>query len=180
MRYESLSPDDRELVERQLGRELRGEVGVASRCLHGEVQVIATPPVLPDGTPFPTLYWLTCPLLRGRVSRLESRGFRRHLGRKLAEEPGFAASLRRAEEEYALERETWAEEMGELGRVREYFSHRGGIGGTKRGGIKCLHAHLAHYLSGGDNPVGAEVALALEGVVEGECGGDCGPFLKEE
>jgi len=47
------------------------------------------------------------------------------------------------------------------------------------GGLKCLHAHLAHFLAGGDNPVGAEVARELEGIQERECAGDCMPFLRE-
>jgi hypothetical protein len=64
------------LIEKQLNRPLRGEVRVAARCPYGEVEVIATAPLLPDGTPFPTLFWLTCPLLCRSVSGLESGDFR--------------------------------------------------------------------------------------------------------
>ena len=178
MEYEALSSRDLEAVERQLGRPVRGEVRAASRCPHGEVEVIATPPLLPDGTPFPTLFWLTCPLLHREVSRLESGDFREVLRRKLMHEPGFMAALRDAEREYRDEREGWARELGEQERVQDYFRDRGGIGGTRAGGIKCLHAHLAQYLAKGINPVGAEIERELGGVQTRECEGDCGPFLK--
>ncbi|MDI6830167.1 MAG: DUF501 domain-containing protein [Actinomycetota bacterium] len=169
---------DRETAERQLGRPLRGEIRVASRCPHGVVQVIATPPLLPDGTPFPTLFWLTCPLLQRSVSRLESGDFRHRLRGRMREDPGFGEELSRAEREYAALRAEWAERLGAREDCEKYFSPRGGIGGTASGGTKCLHAHLAHFLAGGGNPVGAEVARELGGIQESECGGDCAPFLR--
>ena len=178
MEYEVLSSDDRRTVERQIGRPIRGKVLAASRCPYGEVEVIATPPMLPDGTPFPTLFWLTCPLLHREVSRLEGGEFREVLRRKLMHEPGFKAALRDAEREYREEREGWARELGELHKVQDYFRGRDGIGGTRAGGIKCLHAHLAQYLAKGVNPVGAEIGRGLMDVQDRECEGDCGPFLK--
>ena len=178
MEYEVLSSGDLKTVERQLGRPIRGNVLAASRCPHGEVEVIATPPLLPDGTPFPALFWLTCPLLHRLTSRLESGDFREALRRKLMHEYGFKAALRDAEREYREEREEWGKELGERQKVQDYFSGRGGIGGTRAGGIKCLHAHLAQYLAKGVNPVGAEIGKELEGVQARECEGDCGPFLK--
>lgn len=179
-RYESLKAGDRETVEKQLGRRLRGEVGVAARCPHGIVEVIATSPLIDGGTPFPTLYWLTCPLLQRAVSGLESEGFRKVLRRKALDIPGFAEELRQAEMDYTRERDRWAAELGAGDRIRGYFKGREGVGGTRAGGLKCLHAHLAHFLAGGNNPVGAEVLKALAGRQENECGGDCGPFLREE
>ncbi len=172
-----LSEEDRRLVEGQLGRPLRGEVRAASRCPHGMVQVIATSPLLDDGTPFPTLFWLTCPLLQREVSRLENGDLRDRLRRRLSEEGGFAAGLRAAEEEYRVLREEWAERLGCGERVRALFSSRTGIGGTVAGGLKCLHAHLAHYLATGNNPVGTAVFAEVGTVQERECGGHCGPFL---
>lgn len=180
MEYEALDAEDRETAQRQLNRPLRGRVLLAARCPHGAVEVIATSPLLSDGTPFPTLFWLSCPLLQRAVSRLESGDFRKVLRRKLKEQPGFAARLRQAESEYIRERDSWAEEMGELDEVRAYLSGREGVGGTASGGLKCLHAHLAHFLADGNNPVGAEIAEVLKGVQERECDGDCGPFLREE
>jgi uncharacterized protein len=178
--YKRLGGQDREAAERQLGRPLRGRVMVAARCPYGVVEVIATPPLLPDGTPFPTLFWLTCPFLMRSVSGLESGDFRDAVRRMAREEPGFAASLRQAELEYAAERERWAEGPDGQGKMRELFSGREGVGGTVAGGMKCLHAHLAHFLAGGKNPVGAEVARVLAGRQESECEGDCEPFLREE
>jgi hypothetical protein len=180
MECEPLGTEDKETAERQLGRVVRGDARVAARCPYGEVEVIATPPLLPDGTPFPTLYWLSCPLLQRNVSGLENGDFRGLLRRKLEEEPGFAEALRRAEGEYIAAREEWAGEMQVAEESRGYFSGREGIGGTVAGGLKCLHAHLAHYLAGGVNPVGEAVAEALDGLQERECAGDCGPFLREE
>jgi hypothetical protein len=178
--YESLKAGDRETVERQLGRRLRGRVGVAARCPYGVVEVIATSPVLDGGTPFPTLFWLTCPLLQRAVSGLENGGFRDVLRRKALDIPGFAEALRQGEMDYADERDRWASELGAGDRIRTYFKGREGVGGTRAGGMKCLHAHLAHFLAGGNNPVGAEVLKALEGRHEKDCKGDCGPFLREE
>jgi len=175
-----LDEKDRETVERQLNRRLRGKVLLAARCPHAVAEVIATSPLLPDGAPFPTLFWLTCPLLQRAVSRMENGGFREILRRKLKDTPGFAESLRRAEIDYMKERERWAEEMGVLEKVRGYFYGRSGIGGTATGGIKCLHAHLAHFLARGGNPVGAEVARAILGLQGNDCGGDCRPFLRRK
>ena len=178
--YEPLQDEDRETVERQLGRRLRGKVMVAARCPYGVVEVIATSPLLEGEVPFPTLYWLTCPLLQRAVSGLESGGFREVLRRKIRDVPAFAEALHQAEVDYAEERNKWAAEMGESDRVRELFSDRRGIGGTIAGGMKCLHAHLAHFMAGGKNPVGAEVQKKVLGLQENDCAGDCGPFLREE
>jgi len=169
--------EDRLLVERQLGRPLRGEVAVASRCTHGRVQVIASSPLLEDGTPFPTLFWLTCPLLQRAVSRLEGGGFREELRRRLESEADFAAALRRAEEDYREARSAWARRLGVAEKVEALYGDREGIGGTVAGGLKCLHAHLAHYLAGGANPVGAEIYAELGDVQRDECGGECAGFM---
>lgn len=166
---------DRLVLRDQLGRPLRGEVKVVSRCRFGKPRVIATPPLLPDGTPFPTLFWLTCPMLVKAVSRLETGDLRERLRGKL-EDGDFAARLERAEREYAEERERWVEKEEQRERLRQIFAGRMGIGGTVRGGMKCLHAHLAHYLAGFDNPVGEEVFRELP---EDSCEGSCAPFLKE-
>ena len=171
-----LEGGDLELVERQLQRKLRGEVRVASRCPHGRVQVIATSPFLEDGTPFPTLFWLTCPLLQKAVSRMESGDLRVRLRERLESDAPFARALREAEEEYLRLRQEWAERMGKSVAARSAFAEREGIGGTVPGGLKCLHAHLAHFLATGHNPVGAEVARELGRLQEEACTGECLPF----
>ena len=184
MKYNKLSSEDRDNTEGQLGRELRGEVLLGSRCPNGRVEVIATSPFLDDETPFPTLFWLTCPLLKYAVARLENGDFRQGLRERLEGDPDFAKALKGAEKDYFEERERWALEMGRR-KAGVYFEGRRGIGGTVNGGMKCLHAHLAHFLAGHANPVGAEVASALSDDPlkvwqKNNCAGNCESFLKRE
>ena len=149
--------DDSAVVEAQIGRALRAPVDVAARCAEGFPLVIRVPPLLDDGTPFPTRYWLTCPTAHRAVSRLEESGLVRRFQARRDADSAFAAACRRADEAYAAERDA-AVPSGHVG-------HRpqGGIGGS-RSGVKCLHAHLAHHLAGGDNPIGAEVAAMIGGL----------------
>ena len=80
---------DLDAVARQLGREPRGVLEIAYRCPNGEPGVVKTAPRLPDGTPFPTLYYLTHPALTAAASRLESSGLMRDDDRSAA--PGSAS-----------------------------------------------------------------------------------------
>ncbi len=134
--------DDRLVVARLLGREPSGSFDVAVRSPDGAPVVIRNAPLLDDGTPMPTRYWLVDRKLSEAVSRLESTG-----GVRRAEAETDPEELARAHARYAAEREEalHAEHPG----PRPY----GGVGGTRRG-VKCLHAHLAWYLAGGDDPVG--------------------------
>ena len=108
--------------------------------------VIETHPRLEDGSPFPTLYWLTCPVLNLRVSRLEATGGMATVTERLARDPGYRARLVNAIE--SLERRRNAHEV-----IEDSGAPPGG--GPER--IKCLHAHTAHELATGENPVGASV-----------------------
>jgi hypothetical protein len=163
--------DDREVVETQIGRPLRAPSEVVARCHLGMPVVVRVPPHLDDGTPFPTLYWLTCPLATTRIGRLEGAGGVKRMEAKAAADPGFGAALDRAHTEYAAERDS-------IGTDTEGPQPTGGVGGAARG-VKCLHAHYAHRAAGGDNPVGALVAEWIEPldcevrcVVEGEMNPD--------
>jgi hypothetical protein len=150
-----MSPtDDREVVETQIGRPLRAESHPVSRCHLGLPVVVRVPPILDDGTPFPTLYWLTCPLAVGRISRLEGSGGIRRLEQKAEVDAGFGAALAEANASYAAERETRLP-------TGATPAPSGGVGGT-RAGIKCLHAHYAHTRAGGENPVGELVQDWIE------------------
>lgn len=140
---------DRASVERLLGREPRGEIEVVVRDVLGEPVVIRNPVVLPDGTPMPTRWWLVGQPLRDDVSRLESAG-----GVRQAEAAVDPAELAGAHRRYAAERDACLP-AGHSGHRPE-----GGVGGTRRG-VKCLHAHLAWHLAGGDDPVGRWVAGRL-------------------
>jgi uncharacterized protein len=140
---------DRTRVEAQLGRALRGDWRVACRCHLGVPMVVETFPRLEDGSPFPTLFWLTCPLLVKRASNLEAGGFMNELTQRLSEDESF-----RDRQQVAVDRYV---------RRRDELAPTGGAqpgGGSDR--VKCLHAHLAHELADAPNPVGA-ATLALTG-----------------
>lgn len=145
-----VDPADIEAVTRQLGREPRGVLEVAYRCPNGEPGVVKTAPKLPDGTPFPTLYYLTHPALTAAASRLESSGLMREMTERLQEDEVLAAAYRRAHESYLAERD----EIESLGTT---FT-----GGGMPDRVKCLHVVMAHSLAKGPgvNPFGDE-ALAL-------------------
>lgn len=146
--------DDREVVEVQIGRPLRAVSDVVARCHLGMPVVVRVPPHLDDGTPFPTLYWLSCPLVRTRIGRLESSGGVKRMEAKAEADPGFGAALDQAHTDYAAERDRY---------ITNSSSARpsGGVAGTVQG-VKCLHAHYAHHAAGGDNPVGELVAGWVE------------------
>lgn len=132
-----------------LGRPPRAAFEVVVRDAGGRPVVIRNAPLLDDGTPMPTRYWLVDAVLARRVSRLESRG-----GVRAAEVAVDAGALRRAHERYRAERDA------DLPRGHTGPVPHGGVGGT-RTGVKCLHAHYAYLLAGGDDPVGRWVADRL-------------------
>jgi exopolyphosphatase/guanosine-5'-triphosphate,3'-diphosphate pyrophosphatase len=148
-----LRGSDRPLVAEQLGREPTIPFTVVVRCPGGHPLVIRNAPVDAHGNPFPTLFWLTCPDAAGAVSRLESEGWVARLGERFETDPVFAGAVERAHAAYAAERA-----VGHPG-----AEAHGGVGGTRRG-LKCLHAHYAHRLAGGDDVVGAWVAERVEPV----------------
>lgn len=119
------------------------------RCACGLPQVIATHPRLEDGEPFPTLWWLTCRAMSAAVSRLESEGWMEEVNRRLASDAIFRRELERSTSRYTEVRDR-LEALG-------VEDHPGGGPGR----VKCLHAHTAHQLATGDNPVGAQVLKAL-------------------
>jgi hypothetical protein len=141
--------DDVAVVESLLGRALKGRFAVVVRRLDGSPVVIENEPHLRDGTPMPTLYWLVDPQLHEAVSRLEGDG-----GVHRYEDLVDPEQLRRTHDEYARRRL-------EATVRTDLLQASGGVGGT-RVGVKCLHAHLAYFLVGADDPVGALVASALD------------------
>lgn len=146
--------DDRQVVEIQIGRPLRADSNPVSRCHLGLPVVVRVPPILDDKTPFPTLYWLTCPLAVARIARLEGAGGIRRLEQKAETDPGFGTRLAEAHASYVAERATLVPPGASP-------IPSGGVGGTTTG-IKCLHAHYAHTRAGGDNPVGELVQDWIE------------------
>lgn len=144
-----IDPQDIAAVERQLGRTPRGMVEVAHRCACGDPTVVTTEPRLPDGTPFPTTYYLTCTRLASAIGTLEASGLMREMEERLRDDADLAAAYRRAHEAYLADRER-------LGAVVE-------IDGISAGGmpdrVKCLHVLAGHALAAGRgvNPLGDEV-----------------------
>jgi len=142
--------DELATVTRLLGRSPRGRFEVVVRDAAGEPVVIRNEPLLSDGTPMPTRYWLVGADVSDRVSRLESTG-----GVRQAEAAVDPAALADAHHRYAAERDA-AMPAGHSGP-----RPTGGVGGTRRG-VKCLHAHYAWHLAGGDDPVGRWVDEQLK------------------
>lgn len=168
------TPADLAQVRAQLGREPRGVAAVAHRCTCGHPDVVQTRPLLPDGTPFPTLYYLTCPRAAAAVGTLESAGLMREMQDRLGDDPQLAAAYRAAHESYLADRTA-------LGDVPE-------LAGVSAGGmptrVKCLHVLVAHALAAGPgvNPFGDEALRLLpDWGVDGPCtsppGTDVAPDL---
>ncbi len=141
--------EERRAVAVLLGREPREPVQVVVCDELGAPVVISNAPILEDGVPMPTRYWLIDPSLKMKVSRLESRG-----GIQEAVHLVDPDILQAAHERYARERDQLIPSSWSGPRPS------GGVGGTHHG-IKCLHAHLAWMLAGGDDPVGRFVAGRL-------------------
>ncbi len=144
---------DEAAIRAQLKRRPRGIDSVGHRCPCGNPDVVVTEPRLPDGTPFPTTFYLTCPRATGAVGTLESVGLMREMTERLREDADLAARYRAAHEDYLRRRDA-------LGDVPE-------IAGVSAGGmpdrVKCLHVLVAHALAAGAgvNPLGDEALAAL-------------------
>jgi len=147
--------DDRAVVEAQIERPARSVVDVVARCHLDVPVVIAVPPYLDDGTPFPTRYWLTCPLATRRIGRVESRGGVKAAERRIEHDPEYRRRFEAASSRYAAEREAL------IPADAPDFKPTGGVAGAMFG-VKCLHAHYADHAAGNDNPVGEETAGAIE------------------
>ena len=151
-------PAERNLIEAQIGRAVRGSVAVAARCRYGLPVVVRTAPLLPDGTPFPTLYWLACPAARVAVGRLEAAGWNARLSERVATDPDLAAAHAAAHAGYLAQRDAIARLEGDPG-----------VGGLP-GRVKCLHALYAHQAATGADPVGRIVSQVVDPI---DCPGPC-------
>jgi hypothetical protein len=146
---EPVAASDLAAVETQLGRPPRGTRAVGHRCPCGLPDVVVTEPRLPDGTPFPTTYYLTCPRATSQIGTIEGSGLMREMEERLSEDAELASAYRAAHEAYLADR-------ADLGEVPELV-------GVSAGGmpdrVKCLHVLAAHSLAAGPgvNPLGDEV-----------------------
>lgn len=158
--FEPVTEADRQIIAEQLGRPPRALRAVAARCPSGHPAVVQTSPRLENGTPFPTLYYLTCPRLASLVGTLEANGVMKEMTERLSTDPELAAAYQRTHEGYLAERD-----------AIESLGHEVTAGGMP-GRVKCLHVHLAHTLAKGPgvNPFGDEtVALLARDWPSGDC-----------
>ncbi len=139
------------LAAAMIGRPLRGESAVAVRCGWGLPAVLRVAPRLADGTPFPTLFWLSCPLANRHVGRLEAAGAMVAMNERLRADPAYAAAYAAASERYVAAR-------NRLGPRVPRDDSAGGMPVR----VKCLHTVYGHHLAARDNPLGAEVAERVE------------------
>jgi len=150
---DQLTDRDLAAVAAQLGREPRGVRRVAHRCPCGAPDVVETAPRLPDGTPFPTVFYLTCPRAAAAVGTLEASGMMRTMTQRLAHDADLSAAYRSAHQDYLA--------------ARERIEHVPEIAAVSAGGmpdrVKCLHVLVAHSLAEGEgvNPLGDEALAAL-------------------
>ena len=148
-----IDPDDEATIRAQLGRPPRAIHAVGHRCPCGNPDVVTTEPRLPDGTPFPTTFYLTCPRAASLIGTLEGSGLMKEMQARLGEDDELAAGYRGAHEAYLASRAA-------LGDVPE-------IDGVTAGGmpdrVKCLHVLAGHALAAGPgvNPLGDEVLELL-------------------
>lgn len=163
---------DEAALTAQLHRPVRGVLGVAHRCGCGLPDVVATAPRLPDGTPFPTLYYLTCPRAAAAVGRLEGFGEMALWNARLGADPELAAAHRTAHDRYLADREA-------VEYVRE-------IAGISAGGmpdrVKCLHVLVGHALAAGPgvNAIGDRTLAELDrvGARPADCWGGAGACVE--
>jgi uncharacterized protein len=149
----------RAVISAQIGRPARGDPAVVHRCEFGLPTVVRVDPRLEDGTPFPTTFWLACPVLRSRVGTLEADHAMVGLNERLESDAELAQGYAEAHERYVAFRDE----------LDEPLPGAPGAGGMPRH-IKCLHVHAAHHLATGDNPVGA---WTTEHATPAPCAGPC-------
>ena len=146
--------EDLDVIQVQLGRTPRDVHAISYRCPCGKPAVVATPPRLSDGTPFPTFYYATCPRLTGAISTLETTGMMAEMQERLGTDKDLAAAYQSAHKQYEAARNDLGMDVPEV---------KGITAGGMPDRVKCLHSLVAHSLSAGPgvNPLGDEALAAL-------------------
>ncbi len=152
-------PVEKAVIAAQLGRPSRADSAVAHRCAHGLPTSIRVEPRLEGGTPFPTTFWLTCPLVKKHVGTLEADQVMAGFNERLGTDAEFAAGYEAAAQRYVAFRDTLGEPLPGSPRA-----------GGAEGHIKCLHSHAGHTLATNDNVVGHET---LDRVLPMPCPAPC-------
>jgi len=164
---EPVSSGDLAAVEAQLGRPPRGTSAIGHRCPCSLPDVVVSEPRLPDGAPFPTTYYLTCPRASSLIGTLEGSGVMREMEERLGEDPDLATAYRAAHQAYLADRAA----LGDVPEIADVSA--GGMPDR----VKCLHALAAHSLAAGPgvNPLGDETLARIGGWwSEGPCVGSGG------
>lgn len=154
-----MDADERAVVSSQIGRPARGRNAVVHRCAYGLPTVVRVAPRLEDGTPFPTVFWLTCPLARRHVGRLEAEGEMAAVNERLAADASFSREYAGSHGHYVAFRDS----------LDAPLPGDPGAGGMPAY-VKCLHVQLAHTLATGDNPVGR---WTFDRITPMPCSGPC-------
>jgi len=153
--------NEKEIVKLQLGRNIENDFTVVKKCSWGYPQCIKSS-LITNGKPFPTLFWLTCPLLLKEVSKLEEKGMIKNLETKLKNDEDFIKAYLKAHEATKAMKMQILTSLSLTEWQRDAIIGRG-IGGIKDlKHVKCLHLHLANYMGGIDNPVGKIVWKMME------------------
>ena len=151
---EAPTQEDLDVIQVQLGRTPRDVHAISYRCPCGKPAVVATPPRLSDGTPFPTFYYATCPRLTGAISTLETTGMMAEMQERLGTDKDLAIAYQSAHKQYEDSRNELGMDVSEV---------KGITAGGMPDRVKCLHSLVAHSLSAGPgiNPLGDEALAAL-------------------
>lgn len=147
-----MTDEERVQAEAMIGRKVRGDdTAVAVRCAWGLPAVQRVGPQLPGGTPFPTTFWLACPMANAAIGTLEASGIMAELTEQVQTDPAVRDAYAQADRRFVAFR-------NQLGPEVPSGMSCGGMPDR----VKCLHALYGHYLATGDNPIGAWVAEQLE------------------
>lgn len=177
--WDQLNEQDKQVIIKQIGREPRGVLGVAKRCVYGHPQIIVNRPIQTEGESlhlFPTLYWLTCPYLKKVISHLEGQGMVSTIQEKVNNDPELAAVLEQNHRAHAKKRTALVPDDVLEALAKNYPNEyqvltESGVGGNRSlEGVKCLHTHLADFLADHENIIGSHVYDMLEGKLNCDSG----------
>ena len=154
----SITGADIQILAAQLGRTPRGVRAVLTRCRDGYPEVVLNSPLLSAEEPFPTVYWLTCPLLVKEIAVLENEGWIARFQSMIEQDASSREAFAGAQAAYRESRKRMVTEIRALPAYAEEVLARVGIGGVADlSKVKCLHAHYAHFLATGANPIGEKL-----------------------
>lgn len=162
----TISEREKHIISGQLGREPENALAIVRRCSAGFPQLLLVHPFRGENV-FPTIYWLSCPELNDRISRLEDRGLLAELTRREKENGIFGRRMEAAHKNYARRRrelmceDDWEGVKALSDDALKTLRHSGVAGIRTSSGLKCLHAHFAHFMAGGENPAGERTAALL-------------------